>query len=50
MEAMKAFVRRGMDEGAFGLSSGLFYLPGNYAETEEVIELNRVAAEYQGAI
>jgi len=39
-----------MDEGAFGLSSGLFYLPGNYAETEEVIELNRVAAEYQGAI
>jgi len=50
LEAMKAFVRKGMDEGAQGLSSGLFYLPGNYAETEEVIELNRVAAEYDGAI
>ena len=50
MEAMKAWVRTGMEEGAHGLSSGLFYLPGNYAETEEVIELNRVAAEYPGAI
>jgi N-acyl-D-amino-acid deacylase len=50
LDAMKAFVRKGMEEGAYGLSSGLFYLPGNYAETEEVIELNRVAAEYPGAI
>ncbi len=50
MDAMRALVRRGMDEGAHGLSSGLFYLPGNYAETEEVVELNRVAAEYEGAI
>jgi N-acyl-D-amino-acid deacylase len=44
MEAMKAFVRQGMEEGALGLSSGLFYVPGTYATTEEVIELNRVAA------
>jgi N-acyl-D-amino-acid deacylase len=50
MEAMKAYVRRGMDGGALGLSSGLFYVPGTYATTEEVIELNRVAAEYPGAI
>jgi N-acyl-D-amino-acid deacylase len=50
LDAMRALVRKGMDEGAYGLSSGLFYLPGNYAETEEVIELNRVAAEYEGAI
>jgi N-acyl-D-amino-acid deacylase len=50
LDAMKAFVRRGMEEGAYGLSSGLFYLPGNYADTEEVVELNRVAAEYAGAI
>lgn len=50
LEAMKAYVRKAMDEGALGLSSGLFYLPGSYAETEEVIELNRVAAEYPGAI
>ena len=47
---MRAFVRKGMEEGAYGLSSGLFYLPGNYAETEEVVELNRVAAAYPGAI
>jgi len=47
---MHSFVRKGMEEGAYGLSSGLFYLPGNYAETEEVIELNRVAAAYPGAI
>lgn len=45
---MKALVRQGMDEGAFGLSSGLFYVPGYYAETEEVIELARVSAEYEG--
>lgn len=50
LEAMKAYVRKAMDEGALGLSSGLFYLPGSYAETEEVIELNRVAATYPGAI
>lgn len=50
LDVMRDLVRQGMDEGAYGLSSGLFYLPGNYAETEEVIELNRVAAEYPGAI
>ena len=50
LDEMRALVGQGMDEGAYGLSSGLFYLPGNYAETEEVIELNRVAAEYPGAI
>ncbi len=50
LEEMRAFVRKGMEEGALGLSSGLFYLPGTYAETEEVIELNRVASAYDGAI
>ena len=50
LDEMRTLVRKGMEEGAYGLSSGLFYLPGNYAETEEVIELNRVAAEYPGAI
>ncbi len=50
LDQMRALVRQGMEEGAYGLSSGLFYLPGNYAETEEVIALNRVAAEYEGAI
>jgi N-acyl-D-amino-acid deacylase len=48
LDAMRAFVRKGMEEGALGLSSGLFYVPGSYATTEEVIELARVAAEYGG--
>lgn len=48
LEQMKALVRQGMDEGAFGLSSGLFYVPGYYASTEEVIELAKVAAAHDG--
>ena len=45
---MVDMVRDGMDAGAFGLSSGLYYAPGSYAETEEVIALARVAGEYSG--
>jgi dihydroorotase/N-acyl-D-amino-acid deacylase len=37
-----------MGEGAFGLSTGLFYVPGNYAPLEEVVELARVAGESGG--
>ena len=48
LQQMKDLVRRGMSEGAFGLSSGLFYVPGSFAKTEEVIELTRVAAEFGG--
>ena len=45
---MQDYVRRGMREGAIGLSTGLFYSPGTFATTEEVVALNRVAAEYGG--
>jgi N-acyl-D-amino-acid deacylase len=48
IEAMKAYVRRGMEEGGIGLSTGLAYNPGYYATTEEVVELARVAAGYGG--
>ncbi len=48
LERMRALVRAGMEGGAFGLSSGLYYAPGSYARTEEVIELAKVAAEYGG--
>jgi len=48
MDLMKAYIRQGMEQGAFGMSSGLFYIPGFFAETDEVVELNRVAAEYGG--
>jgi N-acyl-D-amino-acid deacylase len=45
---MQALVRRGMDAGAVGLSSGLYYAPGTYATTEEVVALASVAAESGG--
>ena len=46
--SMESYVREGMEAGAVGLSSGLFYVPGSYASTGEVIALNRVSAEYGG--
>lgn len=49
LERMKAMTRAGMEEGAWGLSSGTFYAPGSYAPPEEVQELARVAAEFGGA-
>ncbi|MFN2577736.1 MAG: amidohydrolase family protein [Pyrinomonadaceae bacterium] len=48
LEEMKQFVARAMDEGAFGLSTGLYYSPQSYAKTEEVIELAKVAAARGG--
>ena len=45
---MKALVREGMADGAWGLSSGLIYPPGMYASTEELIGLARVAARSGG--
>jgi N-acyl-D-amino-acid deacylase len=43
MDAMRALVAQGMADGAFGLSSGLFYVPGAFSTTDEVVELARVA-------
>ena len=48
LERMRELVREGMRDGAFGLSSGLFYAPGVFAETEEVIELAKVAGAMGG--
>lgn len=48
LRRMQALVAAGMREGAYGLSSGLKYVPGAYAETEEVIELARVAGYFGG--
>jgi N-acyl-D-amino-acid deacylase len=48
VEQMKALVEQAMDEGAYGMSTGLYYAPGSYAKTEEVIELARVAARKGG--
>lgn len=48
LERMKALMREAMEQGAFGLSTGLFYVPGNYAPTEEVIELAKIAGAMGG--
>lgn len=48
LDSMKRLVRASMEAGALGMSSGLFYTPGGYAKTEEVIELAKVAASYGG--
>jgi dihydroorotase/N-acyl-D-amino-acid deacylase len=45
---MQALVEQGMKDGAFGLSTGLFYVPGTFTPTEEVIELARVAGRFGG--
>jgi len=45
---MREVVAEAMEQGAFGLSSGLIYAPGRFATTEEVIELGKVAARYDG--
>ena len=48
IEKMKALVDTAMSEGAIGLSTGLYYAPGSYSTTEEVIELARVASQHGG--
>ena len=48
LDSMRTLVRRGMEDGAIGMSTGLYYAPGSYATTEEVIELAKVAARYGG--
>ena len=48
IEKMIGLTRQAMREGAFGLSSGLYYVPGNYTPTEEVIQVARAAGEMGG--
>jgi N-acyl-D-amino-acid deacylase len=45
---MKTIVEQAMRDGALGLSTGLIYLPGSFARTEELVELAKVAARYDG--
>jgi len=48
LDQMKALVRQAMEEGAVGLSSSLQYVPSIYSDTEELTELAKVVAEYNG--
>lgn len=48
MKKMEALVEQGMKDGAVGLSTGLIYVPGTYAKTDEITNLARIAARYGG--
>jgi N-acyl-D-amino-acid deacylase len=48
LERMKALVKTAMEEGAMGVTSALIYAPANYASTEELVELSKVASQYGG--
>ena len=48
LDTMKALMRESMEQGAFGLSTGLVYVPGTYAQTAEIIDIATVAARYGG--
>jgi N-acyl-D-amino-acid deacylase len=48
LDEMRALVKREMEAGALGIGSSLIYAPAFYASTEELVELCKVAAQYQG--
>jgi len=48
LNKMKELVAQAMEDGAFGMSTGLYYLPGGFADTAEVIELCKVVTKYGG--
>ena len=48
IEKMRALMRQAMLDGAFGMSTGLFYVPGNFTPPDEVIEIAKVAGAMGG--
>ena len=48
LERMRALALEGMRDGAFGLSTGLFYVPATFSKTDEVVELAKVAGASGG--
>lgn len=48
LEQMRALVRQAMEDGAFGIATALIYPPGNFATTEELIEMSKAMAPYGG--
>ena len=48
LEEMKELTKEAMKEGALGLSSGLFYVPGNFSSKEEIIALAQIVGERGG--
>jgi len=48
LKDMKQMLTRAMEEGAFGMSTGLIYPPSCYADTKEIVELCKVVARFGG--
>ena len=48
LEQMKELTQEAMEQGAVGISSSLLYAPSSYADTEELIDLAKVAGRYNG--
>ncbi|SDD90370.1 N-acyl-D-amino-acid deacylase family protein [Niabella drilacis] len=48
LKKMEQFTLQAMKDGAAGLSTGLIYIPGTYAQPDEIIALARIAAQYNG--
>ncbi|MGE5653645.1 MAG: N-acyl-D-amino-acid deacylase family protein [Bacillota bacterium] len=48
LETMQTLMRQAMEDGAFGVSSGLIYSPGCYADTDELVEVAKAIAPYGG--
>ena len=48
LKQMEGVVEQGMKDGAVGISTGLIYVPGTYAKTDEVVALARVASRFGG--
>ncbi|PCI53139.1 MAG: amidohydrolase [Alphaproteobacteria bacterium] len=48
LESMKVLIAEAMEEGALGLSTGLFYAPGSFSDTDEIVELAKIAAAKGG--
>ncbi|MFH1763430.1 MAG: amidohydrolase family protein, partial [Gemmatimonadota bacterium] len=50
LEMMRTHLRETLRQGSFGMSLGLIYAPGMYADTRELVELAKVVAGYQGLV
>jgi N-acyl-D-amino-acid deacylase len=48
LSEMQGIVKKAMEEGAMGIGSSLIYAPGDYADTEELVALNKIASDYGG--
>ena len=48
LDQMRSLVKQAMEDGAFGIATALIYPPGNFATTEELIEMSKAMAPYGG--